>query len=175
MKGIGFKVTSMFFDRQAVTSKVDAATRRVLSKFGAFVRTASRSSIRKRKKASAPGSPPSSHKGQLRRFIFFSYDRSTNSVVIGPERLGSVGEAPALNEYGGTAQRMRALPRQGGRKAHTKAQAAAYRRKVLAGEITPPVRQKVKYTAVYPARPFMGPAFEKEKPKLAGLWAGAIK
>ena len=42
---IGFEIKRMFFDRQAVISKVDAATRRVLSKFGAFVRRSAKSSI----------------------------------------------------------------------------------------------------------------------------------
>lgn len=52
-----------FFDRKAVLAAVDKATLRVLSKFGAFVRRRAKSSIRKRKKASPPGQPPSSHSG----------------------------------------------------------------------------------------------------------------
>src|SRR5690606_6172596 len=56
----GMKITELFFDRKAVTSRVDKATRKVLSRFGAFVRRTARSSIRKRKKTSQPGSPPSS-------------------------------------------------------------------------------------------------------------------
>lgn len=100
---IRFEVTQLFFDKPAVRSKVDAATRRVLSKFGAFVRRSARSSIRKRKKASQPGQPPSSHAGLLKRFIFFGYDPRQESVVIGPVQLtqGSRGEAPSLLEYGG--------------------------------------------------------------------------
>jgi hypothetical protein len=38
-----------FFDRAKVKNAVDAGTRRVLSRFGAFVRTRARTSIRKRK------------------------------------------------------------------------------------------------------------------------------
>src|SRR5690606_28852572 len=100
---IGFEITRLFFDRKAVTSRVDRATRRVLSRFGAFVRRTARSSIRKRKRTSEPGKPPSSHTGMLKKFIFFGYDPRRDSVVIGPVRLSQKGrgEAPSLLEYGG--------------------------------------------------------------------------
>jgi hypothetical protein len=140
---IGFDIKRMFFDRQAVISKVDAATRRVLSKFGAFVRRSAKSSIRKRKKPAPPGQPPSSHTGLLKKFIFFGYDAARQSVVIGPTRLNQKGrgEAPPLLEYGGKATLVRR-----GKKKHV----------------------------TYQARPYMGPAFEKEKPQLPAMWRGSI-
>ena len=140
---IGFDIKRMFFDRQAVISKVDAATRRVLSKFGAFVRRSAKSSIRKRKKAAPPGQPPSSHTGLLKKFIFFGYDAARQSVVIGPTRLNQKGrgEAPPLLEYGGKATL---------------------------------VRRGKKKRVTYQARPYMGPAFEKEKPQLPAMWRGSI-
>ena len=100
---IGFKITKLFFDKKAVRDKVDAGTRRVLSKFGAFVRRTARGSIRKRKKPSPPEQPPSSHVGLLKKFIFFGYEPAKRSVVIGPVRLSQKGrgEAPHLLEYGG--------------------------------------------------------------------------
>jgi hypothetical protein len=141
---IDFRIKEMFFDRKAVTSAVDRAARKVLSKFGAFVRTAARSSIRKRKKASQPGQPPSSHVGTLKRLIFFGYDPSRKSVVIGPTPLGSgSAEAPPLLEYGGTAKRKN--------------------------------RKGKNVTATYRARPFIGPALEKEEPKLPAMWANSVK
>lgn len=141
---IGFEIKRMFFDRQAVISKVDAATRRVLSKFGAFVRRSAKSSIRKRKKPAPPGQPPSSHTGLLKKFIFFGYDAARQSVVIGPTRLNQKGrgEAPPLLEYGGKATL---------------------------------VRRGKKKRVTYQARPYMGPAFEKEKPQLPAMWRGSIK
>jgi len=141
---IGFDIKRMFFDRQAVISKVDAATRRVLSKFGAFVRRSAKSSIRKRKKPAPPGQPPSSHTGLLKKFIFFGYDADRRSVVIGPTRLNQKGrgEAPPLLEYGGKTTLKR-----GGKK-----------RRVT-----------------YQARPYMGPAFEKEKPQLPAMWRGSVR
>jgi hypothetical protein len=140
---IGMVTKAMFFDTRAVTSRVDLATRKVLSKFGAFVRTGARHSIRKRKAVSEPGQPPSSHVGLLRKLIYFGYDPSRRSVVIGPTPLHGTAEAPPLLEYGGRARRR-------GRKG----------RNVMAS---------------YRARPFMGPAFEKEKPKLPAMWAGSVR
>jgi len=102
---IRLNVKALFFESAAVLQKVDAATRKVLSKFGAFVRTTARHSIRKRRKVSYPGKPPSSHVGTLKRLIFFGYDLSARSVVIGPAPFRSTVEAPPLLEYGGTASR----------------------------------------------------------------------
>jgi hypothetical protein len=103
---IGMKIDkSMFFDRKAVMNSVDRGVRKVLSKFGAFVRTAARSSIRKRKRISQPGSPPSSHVGLLKKLIYFGYDAARRSVVIGPAPLRGTVEAPPLLEYGGKAKR----------------------------------------------------------------------
>jgi len=140
---IGMVTKQMFFDTKAVTSRVDKATRKVLSKFGAFVRTGAKHSIRKRKAVSEPGGPPSSHVGLLRKLIYFGYDPGRKSVVIGPTPLHGTAEAPPLLEYGGKAWRR-------GRKG----------RQVM---------------ATYRARPFMGPAFEQEKPKLPAMWASSVK
>lgn len=94
------RAKSAFFDRAAVMAAVDPATRAALSRMGAFVRTRAKSSIRKRKKGSAPGSPPSSHTGQLRKLVFFAYDPAARSAVVGPLKWGK-GEAPAVLERGG--------------------------------------------------------------------------
>ncbi len=141
---IRLTVREMFFDRPAVTSATDRATRRVLSRFGAFVRRTARGSIRKRKRPSPPGSPPSSHTGLLRRFIYFGYEPDTSSVVIGPARLSQNGrgDAPHLLEYGGTAK----LQRRGRRD-----------------------RARIR------GRPFMRPAFEKERPQLPAMWRDSIR
>ncbi|MCC7409172.1 MAG: hypothetical protein IT442_13985 [Phycisphaeraceae bacterium] len=96
---VNFK--AMFFDRPAVLGAVDKTTRRVLSRFGAFVRTTAKRSIRRKKGGSAPGSPPHSHEGSLRRLIYFGFDPGKRSVVVGPVPFGK-GEAPSLLEHGGT-------------------------------------------------------------------------
>ena len=147
---IGMKINQakgMFFDAPKVVRAVDKATRRVLSKFGAYVRTSARSSIRKRKKPSRPGSPPSSHTGLLKRFIYFGYDPAKCSVVIGPARLNSKpGAAPEALEYGGTTK---FTTRRRGR--------------------------KVAVSAKIADRPFMRPALKKELPKLPAMWANSVK
>jgi hypothetical protein len=132
----------MFFDRQVVTSAADRAERRVLSRFGAFVRRGARSSIRKRKRPSEPGMPPSSHTGRLKRNIFFLYERQRGSVVIGPVLLSGSTDAPRILEHGGTT--------------------------VLR-------RRKKRVRVTYQPRPFMGPAFEREKPKLPAMWRDSIR
>ena len=142
---IGMRINeakSLFFDRQAVSSAVSRAERRVLSKFGAFVRRGARSSIRKRKSISKPGSPPSSHTGLLRDFIFFVYETQRSRVVIGPVQLNRGTDAPAILEYGG--------------------QVTARRR-----------GRRVRQT--YRPRPYMGPAFEREKPKLSAMWRDSVR
>jgi hypothetical protein len=145
---IGLKeMKGSFFDAPKVVRAVDKATRRVLSKFGAYVRTAAKSSIRKRKKASAAGCPPSSHTGLLKKFIFFGYDTATRSVVIGPIRLNSTdGTAPAALEYGGMTR-------------------ITTRRK----------GPRITVSAKIVSRPFMHPALQKELPKLPATWADSIK
>ncbi|MEN9555081.1 MAG: hypothetical protein RLZZ232_1367 [Planctomycetota bacterium] len=87
-----------FFDRRRVTSAVDKATRTRLSRFGAFVRTAARSSIRRRKASSKPGQPPSSHTGLLKQHIYFIYEPNNRSVVIGPAFLNERQQSPPVPE-----------------------------------------------------------------------------
>lgn len=107
---IGMRLTqtkAQFFDRPAIVKSVDRGTRKVLSKFGAFVRRAAQSSIRKRKTVSAAGQPPSSHTGLLKRNIFFVYSEDRQSVVIGPILLNKGTDAPRLLEHGDTVTRTR--------------------------------------------------------------------
>lgn len=54
---------------------------------------------------SPPGAPPRSITGKLRKFIFFSYDPGSRSVVIGPEKLPGGTGAPQILEEGGTVRR----------------------------------------------------------------------
>lgn len=142
------KIKGNFFDREVIAKAMDAATKKALSKFGAFVRTRARTSIRKRKKASSPGSPPNSHVGLLKKFLFFSWDASTRTVVIGPARLDSTVDPASLSalEYG-----------------------EASSIEELQG------KQLVRRTITIKARPFMGPAFRAELPGLAERWKNSIQ
>ncbi len=146
------QVKEMFFDRKKVTNAIDRATRKVLSKFGAYVRTRARSSIRKRRAISEVGQPPSSHNGLLRKNIFFAYDAARKSVVIGPILINDArraGEAPRLLELGGT------------RDVTVKGKSG---------------RGKYVLKQFYNARPYMMPAFRTELEKrIPGDFAGEVK
>jgi hypothetical protein len=142
------QVTKWFFDKEAVVNAVDKATRGVLSRFGAYVRRTAKSSIRQSKNVSKEGSPPRSHTGLLKQFIFFAYDPDTQGVVIGPEKLNAkIGSAPETLEYGGQNT------------------VATYRRRKIVGK-------KVIRIA---ARPYMHPALAKELPGLPEMWANSAK
>jgi len=145
---INMRIKDMFFDRHVVMAAVDNAKRKVLSKAGAFIRTAAKTSIRKRKGSAPPGAPPHSHEGSLRRLILFGYDKPNDSVVVGPVGFRK-SEAPSVLEYGGETVVLR---RVGGR----------------GGKLT---SQKVKIAP----RPYMAPALEKERPKLPLLWRNSVR
>lgn len=130
-----------FFDREHVQRSMAAHARKALSMFGAFVKQRAKTSIRKRKGPSPPGRPPHSQRGILRKSIHFAYDRSAQSVVIGPVGFSARAEVTPLFEYGGI-----------GRK-----------------------RGYNKRPPRYEPRPYMHPAFEKEKPNLAEMWKNALK
>lgn len=151
---------SFFFDRDRVLDAMERTEQRVLSKFGAFVRRTARGSIRAGKKPSKPGTPPKSHTGILKKFIYFVWDPSARSVVIGPARLNGAGkgEAPSLLEHGGTraVRRTKTIRSGKGRK--------ATERKVQKNE-----------RLTYAARPYMGPAYAKERPQLDSLWQNSLK
>lgn len=102
---IGMRPGVIFFDPNAVIRKADQAERRVLRRFGAFVRRRARTSIRKSKRISKPGQPPKSHTGRLRRLIVFGYAPATGSVVIGPLPFRGTAVAPRLLEEGGRVTR----------------------------------------------------------------------
>lgn len=138
----------LFFDSPKVRRSLDKATRKVFSRFGAYVRTRARSSIKDRDGVSKPGHPPHSHTGHLKRFIYFGYDPQERSVVIGPIPLSErkAKDAPEHLEYGGVAVLKSRNPRRGRRSRR----------------------------AVYKPRPFMGPAFEKEQPNLPAMWRASI-
>ena len=140
------KVFGAFFDRPAVLNSVSQAERKTLSRAGAFVRRTARSSMRRRKKASQPGQPPSVKQGQLKKFLFFSWDQQTRSLVVGPELLSRRAGAPvpSLMESGGV---VRWTKRRTGESRQSK--------------ILP--------------RPFMAPALDKNLSALPEAWRNALR
>lgn len=165
---IGFK--QWFFDSDLVTSRMSRTTLISFRKIGGNVRLIARRSLRKRKKASAPGEPPSSHEGSLRERIFFIWDPQTQSVTIGPERFNHIyfdgdgkplnGAVPGVLEEGGEIQRLEFQRSDG---SWTRADFRSRRR--WAGR----PRRFVNLSIA--ARPFMVPALETSKGRYADLWA----
>ena len=158
----------MFFDRRAVFDAVDAATRKVFSKFGAFVRTRAKSSIRSNKKVSLPGGPPNSHVGTLKRFIYFAYEKSEKAVYIGPVMVGGTASRDTLPnlEFGGTEHgngREIFISNAVGRDTKGRYTSGGKTRVVLKGTIK------------YKARPYMGPAFRAELSGLPAQWQNSVR
>lgn len=167
------RVTRMFFDKPAVMRAVDRATRRVLSRFGSYVRRTARFSIRRRKAPSVPGAPPSSHTGDLKNRIYFAYEPQRQNVVIGPTPTNQVffkadgrpvrGTVPEVLEKGGAIRILEV--RKYGR--WQRADLRSHRR--LSGL---PTRLR---TVQIAARPYMGPAFRENRPKLDEFWRNSVR
>lgn len=158
------RIKGFFFDRERVLKAADRAQVRVLSRFGAFVRTTAQRSMRRRKGPSAPGTPPSSHGADkkprgskyrgawLRELLFFSYDPVSKTCVVGPLGFKS-SPVPHLHEFGGV------LP--------VKPLTIHYPNggtKLIPGGVKR-----------YPQRAYMAPALAKEMPKFAKLFEGSIR
>lgn len=162
---VGYDIKNFFFDREKVIRQVDRAKRAALSKSGAFVRRSAKSSIRKRKKVSRPGQPPSSHEGSLRRLIMFGYDPSAGSVVAGPLKFGNT-DAPRNLEFGGRTTVTRY------RYKHTRSGAtdASFRGEDRRGVRRTRERIQVRIRP----RPFMGPALEREARRMPQMWRNSV-
>lgn len=102
--------------------------------------------VQRRLASAAPGKPPRTVLGLLKKFLYFAWDSSSRSVVIGPARLNgrSADDIPSVLESGGTTQVTRG-------------------------------RGRVVRTVRIAPHPYMGPALIKEIPKLPGLWADSVK
>ena len=158
MVSIGMKLNkakSQFFDRAKVQNAISRRERKVLSRFGAFVRSDAKASIRRRKRPSKPGQGPTNQTGRLKKNIFFVYSHSRRSVIIGPTLLNGSTNAPEILEQGGvtTVHSVRTVRQRNGKRKQIRV---------------------TKRVQIEP-RPYMGPAFEKNKDqKLPGLWQDAV-
>src|SRR5262245_56269018 len=135
MLNVGFKESKrMFFSVDTVLKQMDRVTLTALNRAGGWIRKTAQRSMRRRKKASAPGEPPSAHAGQLRDLLFYVWYSSSRSVLVGPGPFGGAKSAgqkprpPARLEGGGTT--------------------------TLQG------RRGQRRSARFQARPYMGPALE---------------
>lgn len=174
LKGVGGK----FFDSEKVIRKTTEGERRLLSRGGAFIRQTAKRSMRKRKKVSDPGQPPSSRVGHIKKFLYFAYDARRRSVVVGPARFAK-GEAPQLLEEGGSATRQ--LLKLG--QVQGRDNRGRFTKKQLQ-EVGPDYHGPTEYRhsrraprrrVNYRARPYMRPAFLQELPKVREQLKGSIR
>jgi hypothetical protein len=181
---VTFKVREAFFDRPKVIKALKRAKRKALSKAGAFVRKRARSSLRRRKRASAPGSPPSAHASSSQpslKTILFAFQAASESTIVGPVQLNQVNftvesvtsTVPGLHERGETAiiREYRYAPIEGDSASVNWRRVDGRRRY----DERPGYRfESRRRTARYPKRPFMRPALEAEAPNFPELFRNSI-
>lgn len=166
-------IKKMFFDPDAIAKRADAARMRNLSKAGAFVRRRARSILRRRKKASAPGQPPSVHAQSnfaTLKNILFGYDPSIDGLIVGPvgfvprkqpeQAARGIGDVPGALEHGATLPVRERLVKGKWRPAGR----ARWEQKL-------PLRTRI---ANYPARPFMATALALEEDTIATTWKDSV-
>ncbi|MEL6896243.1 MAG: hypothetical protein AAFP90_09090 [Planctomycetota bacterium] len=88
---LGFRVPRFRLNRPTITQMMDRKTRRALIRAGAFVRRRARSQLRRRKRVSRPGQPPSVHsrdKFATLKNILFAFDERSFAVIVGPREIG---------------------------------------------------------------------------------------
>ncbi|MBE3123936.1 MAG: hypothetical protein IMZ65_03960 [Planctomycetes bacterium] len=103
------EVLGQFFNLQRIRALIGPVMANALSRFGAYVMSDARRSIREIGPMGKPapgGSPPRSRTGLLKENILFGLAADGQSVVIGPAKLsGKIGDAPRALEFGGVSQR----------------------------------------------------------------------
>jgi hypothetical protein len=157
-----------FFDRDAVLSAVGKAGRKNLNDAGRAIRKQAQRSLRYADGPSSPGSPPHAHRTRqkkrgtsrktgkalkprmvsyLREFLYYKFDFTTRSVVVGPEKLSSTVDSGSMRalEEGGTS---RVTSGGGGGKTRT--------------------------VTIRP-RPYMKPALASNIPQFRRMWANSVR
>ena len=175
---VDYRLKDWFFDRRNLEFSLARAEIRAMSKVGAFVRKRARSSLRRRRKPSEPGQPPSVHSTDdvaTLKNILFGYDPHIHGVVVGPVKLHAKqglngvmlsGTVPNLHEFGGTAGL-----REWYSPTFKQWIPGAWRSKRRAAEFQQRVRR-----ARYAPRPTMGPALaaEVQAGTIPASWRGAV-
>lgn len=88
-------------DFNKVLRAAERANDWALRRAGAYVRGIAQHSIGKSKQSSAPGKPPKTRKGLLKKAIIFAVDKKGVNVLIGPS-ASWIGKIGATHEFGGT-------------------------------------------------------------------------
>ena len=183
MIDLDIRMNNAFFDRPAIQKAVDRETRRAISRSLAYVRTRQRSLLRRRKKPSAPGKPPSVRSrdpvATLKK-IRFAYHAATKSGVVGPIKLnqrqrlrgGGVATVSQLMEFGGRVT----IEEEASEYALKKRGPAAWRRRDNRRGKRPHMVYR-RRRANYPARPSARPALALEQTagNILSPWANVVQ
>ncbi|HUS46163.1 MAG TPA: hypothetical protein VM219_09070 [Phycisphaerae bacterium] len=164
---------SMFFDRRPVLHAADKAKRQVMSKAGAFIRTAAKSSLK-----SAPQktlAEMSAEEREIYAIRIRKAERRGRRKPRRPERRSRPGRPPLLHMrpsplkrliyfgYDRAADSVVVGPLRFGRRPGAD---------VLERGGTARIRGRRRRVA---ARPFMGPALAQELPKFPSLWRDSVR
>ena len=183
---IAFKIT---MERKALEVAAAKANRQALGKAGAYIRGMAMRSIKISDKSAAPGNPPTSRKGVLKKAIAFNREGS-DTVSIGPtfSRVGLVGRA---HEFGGREVKTAKgkaigdvipIAFKNGRlryaRMKSRNQLRAANEAVAAFYGVPPGHKNpygaTRREAEYPPRPFMAPALERSRDRIPEFWRASI-
>jgi hypothetical protein len=192
------------FNPRRVIRRTRKGSSRSLSRAAGAIRLTARRSIRPRGKSgrsSAPGQPPRTYYGKLRKSILYHVNRRDQSAVIGPA-FPIAGHIGHTHEFGGRERRKKAnwnlhvgghgpIARQSARTGgerdargryqkrrsplvvvRLKSPSQVRRARTVAAEYDQTVRSKP--LANYPKRPFMEPALTKNIHILPRHWRGSI-
>ena len=188
---IGLSSVGTYLNARFVIAATKRAGHKALIRQGAYVRGIAKRKIRRRKSTkiySAPGTPPYTHTGALKKSIVFA--AGTESVLIGPS-YSEIGRIGHTHEFGGTelAKKSRLkknnwklevgghgpIAMRGGKvvigRLYSSTQVARAKRiaqDVPAGMTIGKPRRK------YPPRPYMGPSLADARLKLSEFWRGSV-
>lgn len=135
-------------ESRRVLDLMSASARKALMQQGAYIRKVAKSSITTKDHPSRPGHPPRSITGLLRDFLFFKWDSSASSIVIGPALLDRGHTNPTIPE----------VLESGGTEMATVKRGKEWKRQPVS----------------IAARPYMAPALERSQAKLSEFWAKSL-
>ena len=179
------------FDKTKLKKKAETASFRSLGHAGGAIRKTARFSIRRRKTASKPGSPPHTQTGMLKRVIRYEVASNKTEVAIGPVNE-IAGRLWNLHEFGGVSRKRRKLKphrfrvgefgpirvKHKGTKtsfARIRLRTAAQANRATRLIAEENERRGGSKPRRYPKRPFMKPALDANRSRLPMFWANSVK
>lgn len=137
MGKVKFRFKKLWFDDARVIRMMNRKERIALNRFGSTVRKHAQYSMKTQKGSAPPGEPPYAHgRKLLKRLLFYSFEPTTKSVIVGPVRLNETKDfhVPLVLEEGGRGYQKtrngRVIPRQYEARHYMAKAAAPYRGRI---------------------------------------------